>query len=184
MLTIADLVKVYPTGLSALNGVSLTVAEPQVVAVIGSSGAGKSTLIRCINRLVEPTSHQILSVVRHREWSCHGLSRPGPRPLGVRLEQHLLLGAEPGAVAHDLAGAPRVLGRCEEGMRTERPLARELQHHRTERGENHRRRPIELGTPPHRVLELVEILPHGGQRRGIGLAEERLDRGLMGDAEA
>ena len=59
MLTINNLVKVYPTGKQALSGVDLTVSEPQVVAIIGSSGAGKSTLIRCINRLVEPTSGSI-----------------------------------------------------------------------------------------------------------------------------
>ena len=59
MLEISDLVKQYPNGLRALHGVSLTLSQPQVVAVIGSSGAGKSTLIRCINRLVEPTSGSI-----------------------------------------------------------------------------------------------------------------------------
>ena len=59
MLEIIDLVKKYKTGLLALDGVSLTVSEPQVVAIIGSSGAGKSTLIRCINRLIEPTSGSI-----------------------------------------------------------------------------------------------------------------------------
>ncbi len=59
MLEITDLNKEYPGGLRALIGVNLTVSEPQVVAVIGSSGAGKSTLIRCINRLVEPTSGSI-----------------------------------------------------------------------------------------------------------------------------
>jgi ABC-type phosphate/phosphonate transport system ATPase subunit len=45
MLTITDLVKKYPTGTSALQGVSLEIVEPRVVAVIGPSGAGKSTLI-------------------------------------------------------------------------------------------------------------------------------------------
>ena len=60
MLTISDLRKVYRTGTKALNGVSLTVDEPKVIAIIGPSGAGKSTLIRCINRLVEPTSGKIL----------------------------------------------------------------------------------------------------------------------------
>ncbi len=59
MLEISELVKVYATGQQALSGVDLTVAEPQVVAIIGSSGAGKSTLIRCINRLVEPSSGRI-----------------------------------------------------------------------------------------------------------------------------
>jgi len=59
MLEITDLVKQYPNGFKALHGISLTVSEPQVVAVIGSSGAGKSTLIRCINRLIDPTSGSI-----------------------------------------------------------------------------------------------------------------------------
>jgi len=59
MLEINDLVKQYPNGFKALHGISLTVDEPQVVAVIGSSGAGKSTLIRCINRLIDPSSGSI-----------------------------------------------------------------------------------------------------------------------------
>lgn len=60
MLEIKELVKQYPTGDKALRGVSLTVPDGQVVAVIGPSGAGKSTLIRCINRLVAPSSGQII----------------------------------------------------------------------------------------------------------------------------
>lgn len=60
MLTIKDLNKVYPTGTRALNHVSFTVDQPQIIAIIGPSGAGKSTLIRCINRLVKPTSGRVL----------------------------------------------------------------------------------------------------------------------------
>lgn len=60
MLEITDLSKTYPTGTTALKEVSFTVDEPQVVTIIGPSGAGKSTLIRCINRLVEPTSGKIM----------------------------------------------------------------------------------------------------------------------------
>jgi phosphonate transport system ATP-binding protein len=60
MLSIENLTKRYPTGDLALDGVSLSVEEGQVVALIGPSGAGKSTLIRCINRLVEPTSGRVL----------------------------------------------------------------------------------------------------------------------------
>jgi phosphonate transport system ATP-binding protein len=59
LLSIEALTKVYPGGHRALDGVSLVVERPEVVAIIGSSGAGKSTLIRCINRLVEPTSGRI-----------------------------------------------------------------------------------------------------------------------------
>jgi len=59
MLEIEDLSKIYPTGTEALIKVNLTVDTPQVVTIIGPSGAGKSTLIRCINRLIEPTSGRV-----------------------------------------------------------------------------------------------------------------------------
>jgi phosphonate transport system ATP-binding protein len=59
MLEIKDLSKVYPTGTKALQKVTFKVEEPKVVTIIGPSGAGKSTLIRCINRLVEPTSGSV-----------------------------------------------------------------------------------------------------------------------------
>lgn len=56
LLEVKSLSKVYKTGKRALQDVDFVVDRPQVIAVIGSSGAGKSTFIRCINRLVEPTS--------------------------------------------------------------------------------------------------------------------------------
>ncbi len=59
-LRVVGLTKVYATGKRALDAVDLVIRTPGVVAVIGSSGAGKSTFIRCINRLVEPTSGSIL----------------------------------------------------------------------------------------------------------------------------
>jgi phosphonate transport system ATP-binding protein len=60
MLEIIRLSKVYPTGTAALKEVSFRIDQPLVVTIIGPSGAGKSTLIRCINRLVEPTSGKIM----------------------------------------------------------------------------------------------------------------------------
>ena len=60
MIEIIRLSKVYPTGTAALKEVSFRIDQPLVVTIIGPSGAGKSTLIRCINRLVEPTSGKIM----------------------------------------------------------------------------------------------------------------------------
>lgn len=59
MLKLVQLFKRYRTGDEALKNVELVVPDGQVMALIGPSGAGKSTLIRCINRLVEPSSGQI-----------------------------------------------------------------------------------------------------------------------------
>jgi phosphonate transport system ATP-binding protein len=59
LLAVEALSKVYASGVRALDGVSFSVTRPEVVAIIGSSGAGKSTLIRCINRLVEPSTGRV-----------------------------------------------------------------------------------------------------------------------------
>lgn len=60
MLEISHLAKSYPNGTVALTDINLRVESAQVIAIIGSSGAGKSTMIRCINRLVEPSSGKII----------------------------------------------------------------------------------------------------------------------------
>jgi len=59
MLRIRGLTKRYRTGDLALKGIDIDVPDSQIMALIGPSGAGKSTVIRCINRLVEPTSGSI-----------------------------------------------------------------------------------------------------------------------------
>jgi phosphonate transport system ATP-binding protein len=59
-LVLRGLAKEYVPGKPVLRGIDLTIAPEGITAIIGPSGTGKSTLIRCINRLVEPTSGQIL----------------------------------------------------------------------------------------------------------------------------
>ncbi|MBL89910.1 MAG: amino acid ABC transporter ATP-binding protein [Actinobacteria bacterium] len=44
----------------ALNGVSATIKEQEVVVVLGPSGSGKSTWIRCINRLEQHQEGRIV----------------------------------------------------------------------------------------------------------------------------
>lgn len=60
ILSVKDLkVRYSSSGPQILKGVSFDVEENDFFAIIGPSGAGKSTLIRCINRLVTPTSGSI-----------------------------------------------------------------------------------------------------------------------------
>ncbi len=60
LVSIKNLVKTYPNGVQALRGVSFDVKKGEFLVVIGLSGSGKSTLLRCINRLHDPTSGQII----------------------------------------------------------------------------------------------------------------------------
>ena len=69
MLAAVDLVKHYPVRggwfsepryVHALDGVSLSVAPGETLAVVGESGCGKSTLARCLMRLEDPTSGRVV----------------------------------------------------------------------------------------------------------------------------
>ena len=59
-LSIKHLVKEYVPGKPVLKDISLDIEGRGITAIIGPSGTGKSTLIRCINRLINPTSGEIL----------------------------------------------------------------------------------------------------------------------------
>jgi phosphonate transport system ATP-binding protein len=60
LLQIRDLKKAYTPGNLILKGVNMDIKPGEFVGVLGLSGAGKSTFLRCINRLIEPTSGQVL----------------------------------------------------------------------------------------------------------------------------
>lgn len=46
--------------LEVLKGIDCHIKEQEVVVVIGPSGSGKSTFLRCLNKLEEPTSGEII----------------------------------------------------------------------------------------------------------------------------
>ncbi|WML26114.1 amino acid ABC transporter ATP-binding protein [Neobacillus sp. OS1-33] len=50
MIQVSNLVKSFGSNI-VLNGIDLSVAEKEVVVIIGASGSGKSTLLRCVNFL-------------------------------------------------------------------------------------------------------------------------------------
>lgn len=59
MLTTTDLV-VRWGAVTALDGVSLSVADGEMVALVGPNGAGKSTLVQALSGLVRPASGSIV----------------------------------------------------------------------------------------------------------------------------
>jgi len=59
IIQIKDLHK-YFGDLEVLKGINLNIEMGEVVVIIGASGSGKSTLLRCINKLEEITSGQII----------------------------------------------------------------------------------------------------------------------------
>ena len=65
--------------LTVLKGVTLTVDEGSVTALIGPSGGGKSTLLRCINLLEIPTSGAVR--IGEEELEFHPGARPGWRDI-------------------------------------------------------------------------------------------------------
>jgi oligopeptide/dipeptide ABC transporter ATP-binding protein len=69
LLEARDIVKHYPTGhrlfgqpdlVHALDGVDVSIAAGELVALVGESGSGKTTLARCVLGLTRPTSGTIL----------------------------------------------------------------------------------------------------------------------------
>jgi len=59
MISVKNLHKSFGK-LQVLKGIDCHIREKEVVVVIGPSGSGKSTFLRCLNKLEEPTSGEII----------------------------------------------------------------------------------------------------------------------------
>ena len=60
MIEFRSVTKQFPDGTVAVEDFSFTLPSHKTTVFVGSSGCGKTTLLRMINRMVEPTSGEIL----------------------------------------------------------------------------------------------------------------------------
>ena len=87
--------KVYPRGggdVAALSGVSLDVAEGEMVAIMGPSGSGKTTLLSLLGCLDRPSrGHYLLDGDRVSEMDDDALSAIRNRRIGFVFQSFYLL---------------------------------------------------------------------------------------------
>ena len=102
-----------PLEVVALRGVSLSVEEGEVLAVVGGTGSGKSTLVQHLNLLLEPTSGDVMvDGADARRLSGRGLRRS----VGIVFQApEAALFAS--TVWEDVAFAPRRMGLSEGEVR-------------------------------------------------------------------
>ncbi|QIR86050.1 ABC transporter ATP-binding protein [Paracoccus sp. AK26] len=104
MIEIRNLSRLYD-GLAVVDDVSLTVETGQLAVLVGTSGSGKTTLLRMINRLVQPSSGQVLiDGVDTATLPAHLLRRR----IGYAIQGHGLFPHR--TVAQNIATVPRLLG--------------------------------------------------------------------------
>ena len=103
MIQISHLTKLYD-GKPVVDDVSLTVERGQIAALVGTSGSGKTTLLRMINRLVTPSSGQVLIDGQDTAAIAPHLLR---RRIGYAIQGHGLFPHR--TVGQNIATVPRLL---------------------------------------------------------------------------
>ena len=92
VLAARDVVKEYPGGVRALDGVSVDVAPGELTAVVGPSGSGKSTLLHVFGTLDRPSAGEVAVAGRDvTELSDRELAGLRSRQIGFVFQQFFLL---------------------------------------------------------------------------------------------
>jgi osmoprotectant transport system ATP-binding protein len=140
--------KQYPGGLVAVEELTLDVPDGEVCVLVGPSGCGKTTILRMINRLIEPSSGQILV-------DGDDILKVDPvelrRRIGYVIQQVGLFPHQ--TVATNVATVPRLLGwdRARVNARVDELLAL-------------------VGLPPDEYGSRYPTALSGGQRQRVGVA--------------
>jgi oligopeptide transport system ATP-binding protein len=137
----------------AVDGVSFEIGAGEILGLVGESGSGKSTIGKCVVRLLEPTSGQILLNGQDITHLGSGALRPLRRAMHI-VFQDSYSSLDPRMTVRDIVGGP-------------------LKHHGMARGGRLRQRVAaalaEVGLRP----ELQDRYPHqlsGGQRQRVAIA--------------
>ena len=59
LIEMRDIVKVYPNGVVANEGVDFSVEKGEIHSLVGENGAGKTTLMKILYGLEQPTGGEI-----------------------------------------------------------------------------------------------------------------------------
>jgi osmoprotectant transport system ATP-binding protein len=148
-LELRNVSKLYPgQGKPAVEELSLTVPAGEICVLVGPSGCGKTTLMRMINRMIEPTSGEILLDGRSvRDRSPHQLRRE----IGYAIQQ---VGLFPHLKIKDnIAIVPKLLGWDRERIRARVDELLEL---------------VQLD--PHDTRDRYPSQLSGGQQQRVGVA--------------
>ncbi|GAA3767577.1 ATP-binding cassette domain-containing protein [Streptomyces phyllanthi] len=117
-------------GVTALDGVDLSVASGEAVAVIGPNGAGKSTLLKLISGVHRPSEGEVwLGEQRLDRMSAHRVTRSGvalahqvPQPFhGLTVRENVRVGAMASRPHPHPGEIDEILARCRLDTKASRP---------------------------------------------------------------